>query len=145
VFTSLVIISVIVLDQLTKYYAVKYIPEDYSVPVINGVFHLSLVKNTGAAFGIFPEGTVFFLFVSLFAVILILFILKNRSSEDLLLRVSLALVCGGACGNLIDRLRFSYMVDFLDFRIWPVFNIADSCISVGAVLMLYRLFKTRNL
>jgi len=132
----LIVAAILVLDQVTKLLIVKNLALSQSVPLINGVFHLSLVYNRGAAFGIFKDQTNLFVFTSVIAIILLSVALKNHLREKISsYNLALALVLAGAMGNLIDRLHFGYVVDFLDFRVWPVFNIADSAITVGAVLL----------
>ena len=101
--------------------------------------HLTLVHNRGAAFGILKGQLYLFIFTTIIAIILIYRSLKNTSCN--LYRVSLWLILAGAAGNLIDRVRFGYVVDFLDFRIWPVFNIADSAITIGAILLGWSIIK----
>ena len=131
-------LSVIICDQLSKHLFNQYLSVGQSLPVIRNIFHFTLVYNTGIAFGLFKNQSVLFIILSL-AVISSLFINILRESKDRKLdRInwfSLSLILGGAVGNLIDRLRFGYVVDFLDFRIWPVFNLADSCITVGVILI----------
>lgn len=141
------IISVILsLDLLTKFLATKHLLLNQPLPVIKGVFYLTLIHNRGAAFGILKNQTALFIFTSLFAVLLIYSSLKkNKTYKKLTLAsVSLAFILGGALGNLIDRLWLGYVVDFLDFRIWPVFNVADSAITVGAVLLGWSILKTET-
>jgi signal peptidase II len=132
----IIVFSVLLLDQSTKALASKNILLGQTIPVINNIFHLTLVHNKGAAFGIFKSQTALFIITSLTAIIIISYKLKARAAGRLdIFVVSLGLILAGALGNLIDRLFFGYVVDFLDFRIWPVFNIADSAITVGAILL----------
>ena len=115
------------------------------MPLIKGVFHLTLIHNRGAAFGILKNQTPFFIFVSILAVILIYSALRNNKNKKYSFHnVSLVLILAGALGNLIDRLRFGYVIDFLDLRIWPVFNVADSAITIGAILLGWSILITRN-
>jgi len=112
------------------------------VPLIKGIFHLTLIHNRGAAFGILKNHTPLFIFISILAVILIYFAIQNNKSQKYsFYNISLALILSGALGNLIDRLRLGYVIDFLDFRIWPVFNVADSAITIGAILLGYSILK----
>ncbi|HAJ57041.1 MAG TPA: signal peptidase II [Candidatus Omnitrophica bacterium] len=148
---------IIVLDQVSKYFACRFLGQQDTVPLVKGVFHLTLTGNQGAAFSILQGGLVFFVIVSavcIFGIIAMLCrprLLKTVlgfDAADKLIKISLALILGGACGNLIDRLRLGYVVDFLDFRVWPVFNLADSAITVGALLicwkMIFRGHKARQ-
>jgi signal peptidase II len=132
-----IILAVIACDQLAKYLITLWLSVHESIPLISGILHLTLVRNTGAAFGILRGRVPLFIATSLLAIGLIFWNLAALEKErsGMLSRVGLALVCAGAAGNLIDRLRFGYVVDFIDLRVWPVFNIADSAITVGALLL----------
>lgn len=129
-----VVITVLIADQLTKFLATRFLSLNNPVSVINNLFSFTLVYNRGAAFGVLKDQTYLFIFFSVVAITLICFSLK-KSRKDKLYAFSLSLLLGGALGNLIDRLLFGHVIDFLDFHIWPVFNIADSAISVGAVIL----------
>lgn len=136
-------IVVLFLDQLTKYLATKTLSPNQSIPVIRGIFHFTLIHNRGAAFGLLKNQTNLFIFTSVFAIILICLNLKKYKKSSIY-TVSLSLILAGALGNLIDRLFLGYVIDFLDFRIWPVFNIADSAITVGAILLGWSLLKSKT-
>lgn len=129
----------ILLDQLTKIYFSKILSLDQSIPVIKNIFHISLVHNEGGAFGIFQGKIFLFIIVSFIAIYLVLSNIKNKQ-----ISFSWVLVLAGAVGNLVDRLRLGYVIDFLDFRIWPVFNIADSCITIGMFLIILDLLKNKK-
>jgi signal peptidase II len=139
----IIVLSVIVLDQFTKFLALSLLQLNTPVPLIKNFLNLTLVHNRGAAFGFFQNQLVLFVLVSLFAIGLILYNLKNKANS-LILKISLSLILGGAIGNLIDRLRFGFVVDFLDLRVWPVFNIADSVITLAAVILSWELLFNKN-
>ena len=130
------------LDQLSKYIVMQTIPEHRSVPVIEGLFDLINIRNRGAAFGFLNRSDIewqFWLFLGATVVAAWAIIVLVRSSHDEpWLFAGLGLVLGGALGNLVDRIRFRAVVDFLDVYWgdwhWPAFNVADSAIFVGAVL-----------
>ncbi len=131
-----IVCSILFLDQLTKFLVTKNLFLNQSAPLIKGVFHLTLIHNRGAAFGILKNQSPLFIFASIFVIILIYFSLKNdRQRKRSIYSVSLSLILSGALGNLIDRIFLGYVIDFLDFRIWPVFNVADSAITIGAILL----------
>ncbi len=142
-----ILVAVLVfIDQVSKFAVLKRLHQNDSVPVINNIFHITLVYNTGSAFGFLRNQNWILTYISIFAIIAILYLLVRRPkfSSDLYLHIwqsALLLVLCGATGNLFDRLRFGYVVDFLDFRIWPVFNFADSMITCGVILLLFILFK----
>lgn len=124
------------LDQISKYLIVKNLFLHQSIPVVKGIFHLTLVYNRGAAFGILKNQIYLFVLVSVLSILLIISALRGCGFKKIsLYSVSLAFILAGAFGNLIDRLVLGYVIDFLDFRVWPVFNIADSAITVGASLL----------
>ncbi|KAF0197998.1 MAG: signal peptidase II [Bacillota bacterium] len=128
---------VVVLDQLTKYAVVQLLPYLSSRPVIPGVFYFTHVRNVGAAFGLFAEQRV--LFIVAFVLITVAFFVFRSELRQLgmLALVASGLVLGGALGNAIDRVWLGYVVDFFDFKVWPVFNVADSAIVVGSILLAF--------
>jgi signal peptidase II len=143
--------AVLVLDQLTKYLVMQYIPRFTFVRVIPGFFDLTNVRNPGAAFGILAGAgagwrTAFFIVVSL-AALAVIGTLVRRSADRLSL-IAFALIGGGAVGNLIDRIRFGEVVDFIDWYVrswhWPTFNIADSAITVGVGLLAIEMLFPRK-
>ena len=149
----LIFLCVFFFDRISKTFLQKELASRGSLPVVPGIFHLTLVHNTGAAFGLFKGGTLFFVGVTFLCLSSMVLLLNNNTfikkimpldNRDPLIRFALSLIAGGACGNLYDRLKFSYVVDFLDFRIWPVFNIADSAITIGGLLLFYSFLKHRN-
>lgn len=144
---------VLLVDLATKSAVMSAFSLHESIPVIPGFFDLTYVRNPGAAFG-FLAGTspafrsFFFSGVAVAAILFILYFLFREKEAGLTLTLSLGLIIGGATGNLLDRIRFGEVVDFLDFSIggyhWPAFNAADSAISVGACLLLYEIFKRKE-
>jgi signal peptidase II len=138
----LIISAVVVgLDQVSKYLISSLIIPGDSIPIIKNIFHITLVHNTGIAFGMFKNQVAIFILVSSIAIILILYNLFQHKRNGGLHKLELNALClilGGAIGNLIDRVMFGYVIDFLDFRIWPVFNIADSAITIGIIILLVR-------
>jgi len=130
-------------DQASKYILLGALTQDTSIPIVKNVFHITLVFNSGAAFGMLKSGAGFFLAFGIAAMALLMLLLPRVLKADLMIKIAYALMIGGISGNLIDRIRFGYVVDFLDFRIWPVFNIADSAISVGTALLCLKLIKLK--
>ena len=112
----------------------RFLSSRPTVPILPGIFHLTLVRNSGVAFGLFQG---YGLLVTLATLILLVGLIRTtlRSGQGRLIPICMGMILGGAVGNLIDRVRFGGVVDFLDFRVWPVFNVADSCITVGATLL----------
>lgn len=145
IFIALVIL---IIDQLSKLIVLNKFLLGESVPVIKGIFHLSLVFNKGVAFGMFSQTThSIFIWLSYISVLIIVFILyfgKKFSTQKKTTQISLSLILAGAIGNLIDRIRFGYVIDFLDFRIWPVFNVADAAITIGTLSLILQIFKYKK-
>ncbi|MGI6705355.1 MAG: signal peptidase II [Clostridia bacterium] len=140
---AFIVFFVLVLDQTTKYLSKSHLMQlpSRTIPILRDVFHLSYVENYGAAFGILQNGKVFLIAISFMIIGWITYYLFRHPDESLLLKISLSMVLGGAIGNLIDRIRFGYVIDFLDFRLinYPVFNIADCSVVVGTILLSYYL------
>lgn len=140
-FTSLVACAVVLIDQLSKFLALNFIKPFESIPIIKNIFHLSLVLNSGIAFGLFKNQVIFYLVLPAVAIIWLvfnLFLSREEKNFDRMYFFAMSLILGGAVGNLIDRLRLGYVVDFLDFRIWPVFNLADSAITIGVAIIIFK-------
>jgi len=137
------LISIIVfMDQIIKYYIINNFNYGQSLAIIKGVFHLTYVKNTGAAFGILKNANNFFIIVSIIIILFLLFYRYYYFKSNIYINISIGLIIGGAVGNLIDRILLNHVVDYLDFRIWPVFNLADSAIVVGAGFLIIYIIVT---
>ena len=140
----LVTIPLYVLDQLTKWATLAYIPLHHEIPIIPGFFNLVHVTNTGSAFGLMRG---WFNFHVVFGTIMavVMFVLLFRKSTDQLTRFASALILSGIFGNITDRIIHGHVIDFLDFYIgrhhWPAFNIADSAIVIAVALFLWASFK----
>jgi signal peptidase II len=141
------------LDQITKAAITSRFMLHEAYPVIPGLFNLVYVLNPGAAFGFLADASatfryVFFTGITVVAAGLIVYYLVKTNPRNLILASSLTLIFGGAIGNLIDRIRFGSVVDFLDFYLgaahWPAFNVADSAITVGAALMIWEMILHRK-
>ncbi|MCX5686042.1 MAG: signal peptidase II [Candidatus Omnitrophica bacterium] len=129
---------VFVLDRITKVLALIFLSGGGSVKVLPGIFHLTLVFNNGAAFGLLKGRNDFFILISILIVCAILFYIWKYRTRDTALLFAAGLILGGAAGNLFDRIRFANVIDFLDFRVWPVFNVADSCVTAGILLLAWK-------
>lgn len=142
-------ILVIVLDQLTKHWVTLYFTTGNAKPplqVVGQVLQIQYLQNTGVAFSLLEGSTVLFLFIAIAVGVIGTLYWRTRNSASLLLKLTFGLILGGAAGNLIDRFSHQFVVDFIHFQIphlfdWPVFNVADSAISVGVVLLAYVLWR----
>ncbi|MCK4837550.1 MAG: signal peptidase II [Desulfobulbaceae bacterium] len=141
----LIAAAVVALDQLSKWWILATFNLHESLPVIPGFFDLTFVVNTGAAFGMLAGEQnlwrqLFFVSMTLVALVVLCFAFRQYRYEGRSYIIGIGLIGGGALGNLVDRLRFGHVVDFLDFSIkghhWPAFNVADSAISVGVAFFL---------
>jgi len=128
---------VILVDRLTKILVMDKMQEGMSIPVIQGIFNFTYVLNPGAAFGMLEHNRAFFIVLTV-AVLVIAFVARKQIlSESAWIRYGMALFLGGAIGNLIDRINTGLVVDFFDFIIWPVFNMADIAICVGVGMIIW--------
>jgi signal peptidase II len=146
----LIALAVLILDRITKWVIVRTIPLEDIIPVIPGFFRLTHLENTGAAFSLFadstsPFKTALLIAFSLAALSVVAVLLWRSRNEFNTITLSLSLILGGALGNLWDRLVNGKVTDFLDFYLsihhWPPFNVADSAIVVGALLLLSRMLR----
>ena len=143
-------IVIVATDQLTKMIVrgkLAVIGTNRTIEVIKGFFEFIYSENTGAAFGTFHDRNSVFIVINLIAIIFI-FIYHNRYKENIWMKVSLGFILGGALGNLADRILFGFVTDFIRVRLWfihsfwwPVFNIADSGVTVGAIMLVIVLFR----
>ena len=148
-----VVVAVLGLDRITKAVVEAHMASHTSIPVISGLFDLTYVKNPGGVFGLFRDlspgirGVLFTVF-PVIAVFLIVLYAKSLPATHRIAQMGLALIFGGAIGNLIDRFKHGYVVDFLDVHWrghhWPAFNVADSAICIGVGLLVYETFFLRQ-
>ncbi|MGW8326104.1 MAG: signal peptidase II [Desulfobacterales bacterium] len=149
-YTKLAVISglVIILDQITKIFILKTLPLYHSITIIPGFFNITHIHNPGGAFGFMAHQNsslrnFLFILLASIAVCLIFYFYKSTNRTHPFLASGFALILGGAIGNLIDRIRFGKVVDFLDFYVhnyhWPAFNVADSAITVGVTIFIFHL------
>lgn len=134
-------VAIVILDQLTKFWAVNTLKDGRTITIIPNFFRLVYVENFGAAFGILQNKRWIFVIISIIVILaIVLLLLRNYSKLNPFVKISLAVLLGGAIGNFIDRIRLGYVVDFLSFRLFnayefPVFNIADVFIVIGTFLI----------
>src|SRR5215831_4250546 len=140
----LLVVATLALDRWTKAWILNRFDLNESVPVVDGLFNITYVRNTGVAFGILssvssPAKSLLLSIFTAFAAVVVITYSVRSPARNRLLQVALALILGGALGNLYDRLAYGYVVDFLEFYAgsyhWPSFNIADSAISTGVALL----------
>lgn len=148
-----VIIAVLVaIDQYTKYLAVTHLKGQADIPLIRGILHLQYLENTGAAFGLLREQKWFILFIGILFLAVIVFLLLKLPEQKKYnkLHIVSAVVAAGAVGNMIDRIRFDYVIDFISFVLinFPVFNFADICVTlsvIAAAILILFVYKEEDL
>lgn len=147
------VVAIVVADQLTKAIVDRTMSLHESIPLIDGFFNLTYIRNTGAAFGLFAGShealrRPFLIGVSILAIGFMLFMLKRLRDGDTGLATALAFILGGAAGNLIDRIIYGEVIDFLDVywssHHWPAFNVADSFITIGVAITLFYLIRAKG-
>ena len=144
---------ILIADQLTKFIVDQTMPLHHSIPIIDDLFSLTYIRNTGAAFGILSGSAAafrlpFLLLFSTVAIVFIVVMLRRLPDRETGLITALAFILGGAIGNLIDRIAYGEVIDFLDFYWsrfhWPAFNLADSFITIGVLITVYYLIKAKG-
>ena len=137
-----IVFGVLIVDQLSKHAIRSHYAFGQSRPVLPGVLHLTYHRNTGAAFGIFDGQNIALLGLSLlFILAMAVYLWRNGAGS---FGAAFALILAGAIGNAVDRLRFGYVVDFIDMRVWPIFNMADSAITCGVFLVFFGVLRRRG-
>lgn len=139
-----VAILTLVIDQISKRVVMTGLRLGESWNPMAALEHwvsLTYVTNTGAAFGLFPDHGVLFMIIAMAVVAVIVFYYRYLPGDRWLIQASLGLQLGGALGNLLDRLCYGRVIDFIDFKIWPIFNLADSAVVVGVVILAYHLLR----
>lgn len=137
------ILMTFLLDQASKAAVQLWMYQGESIPIAPHFFHLTYILNPGAAFGLMAYQTPLLVTVTAIMLIGVAVGYRHIRAGSPLLRYGLSLIVGGALGNFVDRLRYGHVVDFLDFRVWPVFNLADTAIVIGACLLVLELVKDR--
>ncbi len=133
----IILFLVLAADQYTKYLISSHMVENQTIPFIDGIFDITYVRNTGAAFGIFTGKPVFLTVVTaVLLVALSIYAFSQRKKIPALETAALALIVGGGLGNLITRVMYGYVVDFFNFYFWPVFNVADIAICIGCAMLI---------
>ncbi len=132
----LVALIVVALDQVSKFFIRANMTLGQSIPE-EGFFRITYGTNTGGVFGLFANQAFLITLTAIVGVAAILVYSRYRQANRVLVRIALGLLLGGAVGNLIDRIRFGEVVDFIDVGAWPVFNVADSAVVVGVILIIY--------
>jgi len=140
----LIFLGAFLVDQASKLLITGTMTLNHSIPVLAGIFHITYIRNPGAAFGIMANRTTVFIAISLLVIAGIIVFYYKQGAKRGIIPSSLGLIAGGALGNLVDRVRFGEVIDFLDFRVWPIFNLADSVIVVGSALLVLAFWRVES-
>lgn len=130
------IFIIAILDQAAKLFAAAFLPSLKTIPIIENIFHLTYVENTGAGFGVFSDHTWILTTLTILVIVAVVTYMTAKRPKEKTFVTALTFMMGGAVGNVIDRVRLGYVIDFFDFTLidFPVFNVADCFITVGAAL-----------
>jgi len=131
-------------DLIFKRLAVAYLAPAGSLPVINGVMSLTYVQNTGVAFGFLRGHRPLLILIGVLVCLVVAYFDQRLGKEDRFFKFCLAMILGGSLGNLSDRIFLGYVVDYIDFRVFPVFNFADMAINSGVFLIFYKMFFNKS-
>jgi signal peptidase II len=135
----LAMILLLAADQATKYLAVLHLKNQQAYPLIEGVLELQYLENKGAAFGMLQNKKTLFIFMTLVMLIIVFYVLFKLPMQKKyrIWQIFLCCICAGGLGNMIDRVRYDYVIDFIYFKIinFPIFNFADICVTIGTILL----------
>lgn len=136
---------VVVIDQITKFLITSKLSFLESITIINNFFYFTLIKNFGIGFGLLntPAARWILILITIVIIGIILYYYKELPKKYLPI-ISTSLILGGAIGNLIDRSLFGFVIDFIDFRFWPAFNIADSAVTIGVIGLIIYFWQTKK-
>lgn len=137
-------ILIVAIDQWSKYVVQAGMTPGLSIPIIPNMFHITYILNPGAAFGLLENQRIFFIIVAAIMLLAAIYFYPRIPAKCFMLKSGLGLLAGGASGNLIDRIKTGYVVDFFDFRIWPVFNVADIAIVCGVFLIILAILRSSH-
>ena len=141
----LIALVIVICDQVSKWSVVRALPPNGTRPVLGRFLSLTYTVNTGGAFSLFQARNIVFIFVAVIAMVALTYAYHKFQRHDLYISAALALALGGAVGNLIDRIRLGHVIDFFDVHFWPIFNVADSAITIGILLLAWHfLFGNRK-
>ena len=132
------------MDQIIKFYVLKYLYLGQEISVIKNIFSITFVANKGVAFGLFSNSNFPFVLISIAVLVCITLVFISLGKARFWIKIAYGLILGGALSNMLDRIRLGEVIDFLDFHIWPVFNIGDSAICVGVGIFVLNILKNKS-
>jgi signal peptidase II len=138
-------IALVIIDQIFKYMVNINMSLGQSYPLIKDFLAITYVKNTGIAFGLFKNNNLFMILVISLIIIILLYFYNKEKNKVFSLKIAITMLISGAVGNLIDRIYYGFIVDYIDFSFWPAFNLADSLIVIGSItLAVYLIFQVEE-
>lgn len=137
-------LGIILIDQIIKHIVTENMRAGETIPIVQNAFHITYILNPGAAFGILENARIFFIAATFLVLAIGFYVFPKLKKQEKFIRYGSISLLAGAVGNLIDRIQNGLVVDFIDFRIWPVFNIADIAICLGAVLVVYSVINSKE-
>jgi len=128
---------------VSDFFIKSYLKDNFayqSIPVIKSIFHITIVFNKGAAFGLLKGYSNILIYIGIIFIIVLFAVIKKDAKNSMLSMAALGLILGGALSNMFDRVAYGFVVDYIDFRVWPVFNLSDMCISIGVGIFMLQSF-----
>jgi len=130
-----IVILITALDQIIKILIINNFPLGLPHPIIENIFNITYVKNTGIAFGMFKGNNLVMIILNIIIITIITVLLYSMDFDNIFFKLSAGFIIGGALGNLIDRINRGFIVDYLDLSFWPTFNLADSMVVIGGIML----------
>ena len=143
-------LAIFLIDQVVKFYILKHLYLGQEITIIKNIFSITFITNRGIAFGLFSSSNFPFVLISIAVLVCMTLVFISFNKEDISkktrfwMKIAYGLILGGALSNMLDRIRIGEVIDFLDFHIWPVFNIGDSAICIGAGIFVLNILKNKN-
>ena len=132
---------IIIIDQISKFLIKTNLSLNQNIPIIKNIFHLTYIHNFGAGFGILQQQQFILIFISIVVIGIIFYYFDKIKEKEIFLQVIVGFILGGTIGNLISRISYGFVTDFIDFRVWPAFNFADSFVTIGVIGLIIYLWK----
>jgi len=138
--------ALVIIDQTIKYMVNTNMILGQSYPLIEDFLYITYVKNTGIAFGLFKNNNIFMIILISVIILIVLYFYNKEKNKVFSLNIAITLLISGAVGNLVDRIYYGFIVDYIDFTFWPAFNLADSLIVIGSItLAVYLIFQVEEI
>lgn len=138
--------ALVIIDQVIKYMVNINMTVGQSYPLIEDFLYITYIKNTGIAFGLFKDNNLFMIILIIVIILILLYFYNKEKNKVFSLNIAMTLLISGAVGNLVDRIYYGFIVDYIDFTFWPGFNLADSLIVIGSIILaVYLIFQVEEI